>query len=224
MARGDPSVQPAPAVLAAPQISLIGDIDQASVERFLDQLRSAEQAGGDVALEVTTLGGDPEMARRIVLEIDAARARLDRRFLFLGKTVVYSAGATIMSAFPCRDRWLTPDAMLMIHGRKLDKTVEISGPIRASLPTVKALLAQLETGIALEEENFRRLIHGCEIRIEELRERALHNWYLTAEEALARRLVGAIWDPERDLPAGMATSGPGASRGDGASCATDGAG
>lgn len=197
MARSDDRTRPvSPEILAAPQISLIGDIDKYSVERFIDQLREAEKQGGDVALEVTTLGGDPEMARRIVLEVDAARARLRGRFLFLGKTVVYSAGITIMSAFPCRDRWLAADAMLMIHGRKLDKTVELSGPIRMSLPMVKALVAQLETGIAHEEENFRRLIDGCDIEIDELREKALHNWYLTAAEARARGLVTGIWQPQ----------------------------
>lgn len=185
-----------PQVLAAPQISLVGDIDKYSVERFLDQLRQAEQAGGDIALEVTTVGGDPEMARRIVLEVDAARLRLKGRFMFLGKTVVYSAGVTIMSAFPCRDRWLSPGAMLMIHGRKLEKTVEISGPIRASIPMVEALLRQLKTGIAFEEENFRRLIDGCDIEMDELCEQALHNWYLPAKEAVERGLVAGIWEPE----------------------------
>jgi ATP-dependent protease ClpP protease subunit len=171
---------------------LLGDIDKYSVERLLDQLGKAERAGGDVALELTTLGGDPDMARRIVLEIERARARLTGRFLFLGKTIVYSAGITIMSAFPSGDRWLTRDAMLMIHGRKLEKTVELSGPIRASIPMVEALLAQLKTGIAHEEENFRRLIHGCDISPEELRQKALHNWYLGAEDALRRGLVAGI--------------------------------
>lgn len=193
MARSDDQAAGAPpAVLAAPQISLIGDVDEGSVGRFLDQLREAEKLGGDIALELTTLGGDPDMARRIVLEVDAARTRLAGRFLFLGKTVVYSAGVTIMSAFPCRDRWLTQDAMLMIHGRKLDQTIQLSGPIRASMPMVRALLAQLETGIGQEEENFLRLIAGSEIPIEELREKALHNWYLTAPEALARGLIGNV--------------------------------
>ena len=192
MAREDTQAASYPRILDRPQISLIGDIDKLSVGRFLDQLNQAEKAGGDVALELTTLGGDPEMARRIVLEIDRARARLPGRFLFLGKTAVYSAGATIMSAFPCRDRWLTPDTMLMIHGRKLDKTVELSGPIRASIPMVEALLAQLRTGIAHEEENFRRLIDGCDVSPEEVRTKALHNWYLDAAEAVARGLVAGI--------------------------------
>jgi ATP-dependent Clp protease, protease subunit len=194
MARSDENARLAPPeVLAAPQISLLGDIDKLLVERFLDQLHDAEQAGGDIALEITTLGGDPDLARRIVLEIDSARTRLPGRFLFLGKTVVYSAGATIMSAFPCRDRWLASDTMLMIHGRKLDETIELSGPIRVSIPIVKALLSQLEVGIQHEEENFLRLIDGCEVDIEELRQKALHNWYLTADEALARGFIAGIW-------------------------------
>lgn len=192
MARSDAEAE-APAVLAKPQISLIGDIDKVSVERFLDQLGKTEQAGGDVAMEVTTLGGDPEMARRIVLEIDRARARLSGRFVFLGKTVVYSAGATIMSAFPRNDRWLTPEATVMIHCRKLEKTVELSGPIRASVPMVEALLAQLKVGIASEREPFCRLIEGSDIGEEEIWEKALHNWYLDAEEALSRGMVAGIY-------------------------------
>ncbi len=197
MARSDEQTRPeATAILQSPQISLIGEIDKYSVQNFVDQLHEAEKAGGDLALELTTLGGDPDMARRIVLEIDTARMRLPGRFLFLGKTVVYSAGVTIMSAFPCRDRWLAADATLMIHGRKLEQTIELSGPIRASLPMVQALLAQLETGIAFEEENFLRLIDGCDVEIEELRQKALHNWYLTAEEALLRGLVTGIWKPQ----------------------------
>jgi ATP-dependent protease ClpP protease subunit len=198
MARDETALASAlPQVLAAPQISLTGDIDKFSVEHFLDQLREAEKAGCDIALEITTEGGDPEMARRIVLEIDNARARRPGRFVFLGKTAIYSAGITIMSAFPRRDRWVAEGSMLMIHGRKLDKTVEVSGPIRASIPMVEALLAQLKTGVALEEANFRRLIDDCDIGMEELREKALHNWYLSGEEALERGLIAGIYVPGR---------------------------
>jgi hypothetical protein len=192
MARSDADTE-VPAILANPQISLIGDIGEVTVGRFLDQLRQAEQAGGDIALEITTLGGDPEMARRIVLEIDRARARIPGRFVFLGKTVVYSAGATIMSAFPKKDRWLAPDAKVMIHCRKLDKTVELSGPIRSSVPLVEALLAQLKVGIASEEEPFRRLIEGSDVSEDEIWEKALYNWYLEADEAVSRGLVAGIY-------------------------------
>jgi ATP-dependent protease ClpP protease subunit len=188
---GKPQPQPPPA-LAEPNVSLIGEIDTAAVTRFLDQLRAAEQDGGDFVLELTTAGGDAELARRIVLEIDDARRRTGGRFLFLGKTIVYSAGTTIMAAFPRRDRWLSRDAMVMIHCRKLETTVEISGPIRGSLPQVEALRAQIVTGMKLEEENFGRLIEGSRVALDELLEKALGNWYLTAEEALRCGLVAGI--------------------------------
>ena len=199
MARDEaPAVRP-PDILARPQISLTGDIDKYSVSRFMEGLAEAEKAGGDVALELTTEGGDPEMARRIVLEVNNARPRLSGRFLFLGKSVVYSAGATIMSGFPREDRWFARDTMLMIHCRKLDKTVEISGPIRTSMPQLKALQAQIETGIMLENRNFQRLIEGSDITPEEIFEKALCNWYLGEDEALERGLIAGIWDP---VPAG----------------------
>jgi ATP-dependent protease ClpP protease subunit len=184
-----------PQVLARPQVSLVGDIDKFTVERFLDQLHAAEKAGGDIAVEVTTLGGDPEMARRIVLETQYARKRVAGRLLFLGKSVVYSAGTTIMCGFEKEERWLAGDTMLMIHGRKLDKTVEISGPIRTSLPQLKALQAQIETGITFEDENFRRLIQGSDIDFEEICEKSLCNWYIPAEEAVKRGLAAGIWEP-----------------------------
>ena len=192
MPRDEAAKTAPPDILAAPQISLVGEIDKLAVERFLDQLRDAEQGGGDVAMELTTLGGDAELARRIVLEAENARRRLAGRFLFLGKTVVYSAGTTIMSAFPRADRWLSRDAMLMIHCRRLDKTVEISGPLRSSLPQVEALASQMKAGLALEEENFRRLVEGSDVGLDELLGKALCNWYLTAKEALERGLVAGI--------------------------------
>lgn len=57
---------------------------------------------------------------------------------------------------------------------------------------VEALKAQIETGIALEEGNFRRLIQGSDVSLEEVFERALYNWYLEAEEARRRGLIAGI--------------------------------
>lgn len=182
-----------PAVLNAPQIGLIGEVDEAMVRDFLDGLSKAERSGGDIAVEITTVGGDGELARRLVLEVERARERLgSRRFLFLGKTQVYSAGITLMSAFACRDRYLTGDTMLMIHGRQLDETVEISGPMRASLPQVEALREQIKCSLVHEEENFRRLIEGSDISYDEVLRKGLHNWYLPAADAVKRGLVAGL--------------------------------
>jgi len=182
-----------PAVLQSPQIALIGELLEDMAERFLDQLADAERQEGDIALEITTPGGDAELARRLVLEIRAARSRLGRRrFLFLGKTQVYSAGVTLMSAFPRKDRYLTRDTVLLVHGRQLEESIEISGPMRSSLSKIEALQNQMEIGLAHEEENFGRLIEGSDVTLEEVCQRALHSWYLSASEALDRRLVAAL--------------------------------
>jgi hypothetical protein len=180
-------------LLHKPQIRLLGEVNASMLLTLLDGLAEAEDGTGPLAVEVTTLGGDAEIARRIVLELDLARERLkDRRLVFIGKTIVYSAGTTIMSAFPRADRFLSSDAVLLIHTRQLEKTVDLSGPIRASLPLVDAVCEQLRLGVRLEEEGFERLIAGSEIGMEELLEKALHNWYLTTDEALERGLVAAI--------------------------------
>jgi ATP-dependent protease ClpP protease subunit len=193
--RQDTPAAPQPRALDQPQITLLGDITDASTERFLSRLQEVAGTEGDLVLELTTLGGDAEMARRIVQEIERVREKRGGRFLFLGKTIVYSAGVTIMSAFPPAERWLSADAMLMIHGRTLDKTLDLSGPMRASLPQVEALRDEMVAGLALEDQGFARLVEGTAIPFGELREKASRSWYLTAAEARRRGLVAGIWTP-----------------------------
>lgn len=181
--------------IAAPDISILGEIDEDAARTLRDELLhfDSDPADRPVTIEVTTLGGGAEIARRMTYDIRCARERLHpRRLIFLGKTTVYSAGVTLMSAFPREDRYLTADAMLLIHCRQLDRNVEVSGPMRASLPKVEALLHQIKTAIRIESENFECLIEGSSVDLDDLLERALYNWYLPADEALERGLVAAI--------------------------------
>ena len=182
-----------PAGILTPQVSLLGTVDDQMVRSMLDQLAEVPDGDDPVTLEVTTLGGDAEMGRRAMLEVDLARERLKpRRFVFLGKSVVYSAGVTMMAGFPREDRFLASDAMLLIHCRQLDEDLKLSGPIRSSLPKLRSKCHEIETGIELEEEGFRRLIEGSEVSMDELLEKALYNWYVPAEEAVRLGLVAGI--------------------------------
>src|SRR5688500_14023868 len=138
-----------PEVLASPQISLMGRIEDELLCRLRDGLRDPPPGDDPIAIELTTLGGDAEMGRRAMLEIDLARERLDgRRLVCLGKTAVYSAGVTMMSAFPREDRFLTSDAVLLVHCRQLEEEIKLAGPIRTSLPLLRAKCHEIETGIA----------------------------------------------------------------------------
>lgn len=193
MARDNPQPKLS-AALAKPQIALMGQVDEAMAQALRDGLRDCDKDGdGPVVVEITTAGGDAELVRRMTRDVDEARERLaPRRLVFIGRTMIYSAGTTLMSAFPKEDRYLSEDAMLMIHCRQLTKTVELDGPIRGSVPRVKALLHQLETGIALEKQHFERLIAGSDVTMDEVLEKALYNWYVPAADALERGLVAGV--------------------------------
>lgn len=203
MARDDPGTNrtattPPREVVLNPQVQLYGELNDAMLGSLLEQLGNLNGNEPVVAVDITTTGGDAEMGRRMIVELDLARERMpDTRFVFIGKSVVYSAGTTVMSAFATRDRFLSEDTRLMIHCRQLDKTLELSGPIRSSMPKVEALMHQLEVGVELEMEHFERLIAGSKVTMDELLEKALYNWYLTAEEAVERGLVAAVVSTEK---------------------------
>lgn len=190
MAYDDPSNAPFD-VAAPPHVRLAGPIETAAVRAFLHQLAQAGDAD-PLVVEVMTTGGDAEAGRRLALEVGLARRRLRRRLVFLGKTVVYSAGVTLMAGFPVADRFLTRDCRLLIHCRKLARTVNLEGPLSACEQELREVLAEIETGKALQTEGYEQLIAGSDVTLEEIERRAADNWYLTAEEALARRLVAGV--------------------------------
>jgi len=172
-------------------VRLFGEVAENSICDFVDALGQAPD-DRDIVVEVTTPGGDAEMARRAVRALNEKRQHHSAKMKFLGKTEVYSGGVTIMAAFPKQERFLSSDAVLLNHCRQLDKSIELSGPIRASLALLESAQNQIELGIKLEDDNFKRLIEGSDISLEEIQNRALHNWYVSAEEAIKRGLIAGI--------------------------------
>lgn len=177
--------------LLTPDICLYGSVDDQMFHQFQRELRAAP-VDQPLVVEMMTFGGDADVARRIALEVRLAEQHLGRVFYFLGKTVVYSAGVTIMAAFPRANRFLTRDTVLLIHGRRWDKEFRLTGPLSASIQIARETLAQLEIGLQLEKEGFADLIAGSDITEEEIGRLAETNWYLTAAEALSRRLVAGV--------------------------------
>lgn len=181
----DPTSYPA---LANPHIRLTGTVDDAMYAKFQDGLAAA--SGADpLVVSLTTLGGDPEIARAMGEDIRLLGAYQGRNALFLGKSVVYSAGATFMSYFRRENRFLTRGTRLMIHERILTRDLHLEGPLRMVVSNLKAVLHEVEHSILIEEEGFRQLIDQSDISFDELRERAPENWYIEAEEAKAKGLI-----------------------------------
>ena len=175
-----------------PAILLSGPVDQTMYSKFREQLGSAPEHGL-VVIELSTLGGDPDVARMMGEDVRFhSQVAPERRFVFLGKATVYSAGVTFMSWFARPNRYLTRGTRLMIHERRLTKTVNLDGPLTTCVPEVEATLSEIRESIEIQNEGFRYLIEGSKVTLEEVLERAPANWYLEAREALDRRLVEAV--------------------------------
>ena len=172
-----------------PAIRLSGAVDYAMYEAFSQQLISAP-AQGLVVVALTTLGGDPEVARLMGEDIRfRSEVEPERRFVFLGKAAIYSAGTTFMSFFARCNRYLTRGTRLMIQERRLTKTVNIDGPLTTCVADVKGVLNEIEGSIRIQNEGFENLVRGSDVTMEELLSKAPSNWYLEAQEAKARGLV-----------------------------------
>jgi hypothetical protein len=172
-----------PQDFASPAILLGGPVDYDMYKSFRSQLDSSAKEGL-VVTELSTLGGDPEVARMMGEDIRFhSENSKNGRFVFLGKAAIYSAGTTFMSFFTAENRYLTRGARLMIHERKLDKQLQINGPLTTCVATVTAALHEIEASIAIQNEGFENLIRGSKVTMEEVLSRAPGNWYIEANEA-----------------------------------------
>lgn len=177
-------------LLAFPHIRLHGVVDHGMYNSFRSVMNAPPD--GDLVIALTTLGGDPEVARIMGEDVRLYGQQSGRRVMFLGKVAVYSAGATFMSYFLPENRFLTHGTRLLLHERQMMRTINLSGPLRACVPQLRAVLHELEESIRIEEEGFANFIVQSKVTMDELRERAPHNWYIEAEEAMRLGLVTDI--------------------------------
>jgi len=196
MAKDSPAPSPVavqtapPSELAFPNVRLHGSVDDDMLTRWLDQT-AALPIEAPMVLELSTTGGDAEVGRRIADDVRLLR-EAGRPTRFFGKTMVYSAGATIMGGFLRADRWLSRGALLMVHGRKLSKCLTFDRSLRVERPGVEALLAEIESGLQLERIEFLKLIEGSSVTLEELERETLCDWYIPAQTALERGLIAGV--------------------------------
>jgi ATP-dependent protease ClpP protease subunit len=172
-----------------PAILLSGPVDYDMYNRFRDQLQQAPE-DGLIFIELSTLGGDPEVARMMGEDVRYhSDLEPERHFVFLGKAAIYSAGTTFMSFFARDNRYLTRGTRLMIHERKLSKTLHIDGPLTTCVATVKAALHEIEASITIQNEGFENLVRDSQVTMAQVLEHAPFNWYIEAQQAKALGLV-----------------------------------
>jgi ATP-dependent protease ClpP protease subunit len=176
----------------SPAIALSGVVDYEMYTKFRTLFDNASDQN-IVVIELSTLGGDPEVARMMGEDVRfASEMEPARRFVFLGKAAIYSAGVTFMSFFVKENRYLARGTRLMIHERKLSKKLVIDGPLTTCVAVVKATLNEIECSIAIQNEGFQNLVLGSSVTLDDVLERAPSNWYLEAQEAKSLGLVEAV--------------------------------
>lgn len=179
-------------LLFEPNIRIYGPIGAGTVWDVLNRLEDIRRSDDPVVLELTTEGGDADAAQRIALEIRLCRRWHKRPTHFIGKTNVMSAGITIMAAFPRECRSLTDDTELLIHERRMTKTVQLDGPMGSNLQILREQLALVEAAERTERRGFEDLAEGSRLSADEIFRRAKENFYLTAAEAKDFGLVASV--------------------------------
>jgi ATP-dependent protease ClpP protease subunit len=174
-----------------PDICLLGSVNEQMLRSFLEQRGKLAKGDGPVVVELSSTGGEAETGRRLAQELRMLAA--SREVFFLGKSYVYSAGVTVMAAIPASHRFLTRDTVLLIHERRISKTLNLSGALRSAMAVVQDMVAELQIGMELERHGFEELVAGSKLRADDLIKKVMErDWYVKADEALSLKLVAGL--------------------------------
>lgn len=178
--------------LARPTIRLSGSIDEGTVASFFHQLLPVLDVDGAIVLELYTSGGDADVGRRLAEEVRLLQEMQGRDLWFLGKTLVASAGVTLMSAFPRERRWLTRGTTVLVHGRRMKRDLHLEGPLGSCRRVLEEMIADIDNGLRVEEADFQALIAGSRVDLDQVRRLAYGGWYLSSSQALEAGLVEGL--------------------------------
>jgi len=127
---------------------------------FRQQFNSASSENSS-SIELSTPRRRSEVARMMGEDVRCQRTEPQRRFVFLGKAAIYSAGTTFMSFFRPREPLSLARHALMIHERKLSKQLVIDGP--SHLPCNRAGDTQRDRMLHCDQnEGFQKLVLGSQ--------------------------------------------------------------
>jgi hypothetical protein len=93
-----------PSDFAQPTVRLWGTVDDAMYNRFREHFDVVPDEAALVVVELSTLGGDPEVARMMGEDIRFASAMTPtRRIVFLGKAIVLLCWCDLHEFLPARE-------------------------------------------------------------------------------------------------------------------------
>ena len=159
---------------------------------FTERL-SEQEPGGPIVIALTTMEGDPEIARSMADDIRLLRDRGRREIIFLGKTAVYGAGVLFMAAFPVSHRYLTRATKMLVTENKRAQPIQLAGgSLRSVASQLEHVQREIQREIEQEDEDYRAISEGSNVSVQELREKAPNEWFITASEAKAMGLIAEV--------------------------------
>ena len=81
---------------------------------------------------------------------------------------------------------------MLVRERRLERSIELKGPIKSSIQILREELALLETAEQLEMAGFDELVAGSSLTANQMYQRALGDMYIRADEAFTMGLVAEI--------------------------------
>jgi ATP-dependent protease ClpP protease subunit len=175
--------------LGRPTVRLSGVIDELMADAFLRQIAPILETPGSILVELFSSGGDADVGCKLAEEVRLLRQVQGRDMWFLGKTLVASAAVTVMAAFPRERRWLTSDATVLIHGRRMRRDIRLEGPLGSCRRVLEEMIADIDNGLRIEDHGFAELVEGSGVTLDDVRRNAYGSWYLSAQQALDIGLV-----------------------------------
>ena len=98
-----------------------------------------------------------------------------------------------MAAFPVSHRYLTRATKLMITENKRAQPMELAGgSLRSVASQLEHAQREIQREIEQEDEDYRAISEGSNVSVQELREKAPNDWYITASEAKAMGLIAEV--------------------------------
>ena len=91
------------------------------------------------------------------------------------------------------DRYLTRATKVLVTENKRAQPIQLSGgSLRSVASQLEHVQREIQREIEQEDEDYRAISEGSNVSVQELREKAPNEWFITASEAKAMGLIAEV--------------------------------
>lgn len=174
-------------------ITLAGPIDEMMIQVFdrtLKDIHANPTIDDRAIVLLTTYGGASGYAAAMYERLRLAQRSFDLTIVGVG--LVYSHGATLLTALPKDKRFLTAGTRVHLHELQKEHRLELTGPQSARRILLEQELQTIEEEAVTLDWTVRALAYGTGRDVEEVRATVRGGRWFSAQEAVDWGLAGAL--------------------------------